>query len=225
MERLIFHVDVNSAYLSWESARRVKEGQADLRLIPSCIGGNPRKRTGVVLAKSIPAKKFGIRTGEPVANAMRKCPNLHMEPPDHKLYHNYSEKLMEFLRGYTKEIEQVSVDECYMDFTGIAGKYASPVAAAFEIKDKIYEMFGFTVNIGISSNKLLAKMASDFEKPNRVHTLFPEEIRVKMWPLPVRDLFFVGKAAEHQLNRIGIRTIGDLAHTDPKALSSVMKKH
>ena len=208
MRPIIFHIDVNSAYLSWTAVEQLKNGAAlDLRTIPAIIGGDQKSRHGVVLAKSIPAKKFGIRTGEPVANAMRKCPNLHMEPPDHKLYHNYSEKLMEFLRGYTKEIEQVSVDECYMDFTGIAGKYASPVAAAFEIKDKIYEMFGFTVNIGISGNKLLAKMASDFEKPNRVHTLFPEEIRVKMWPLPVQDLFMAGRASVETLQKLEISTI------------------
>lgn len=226
MRPIIFHIDVNSAYLSWTAVEQLKNGAAlDLRTIPAIIGGDQKSRHGVVLAKSIPAKKFGIRTGQPVANAMRKCPNLHMEPPDHKLYHNYSEKLMEFLRGYTKEIEQVSVDECYMDFTGIAGKYASPVAAAFEIKDKIYEMFGFTVNIGISSNKLLAKMASDFEKPNRVHTLFPEEIRVKMWPLPVQDLFMAGRASVETLQKLEISTIGDLAQTDPSILELHLKSH
>ena len=148
--------------------------------IPSIIGGDQKSRHGVVLAKSVPAKKYGIRTGEPVANAFRKCPNLVMEPPDHKMYRQKSAMLMEYLRSFTTKIEQVSVDECYMDFTEIASQYASPVSAAFQIKDSIREKFGFTVNIGISSNKLLAKMASDFEKPDKVHTLFPEEVLLKM---------------------------------------------
>ena len=153
----------------------------DLRTIPSIIGGNQESRHGVVLAKSVPAKKYGIVTGEPVAHAFRKCPELVMAPPNHKMYNEYSARLMAFLRNYTPDIEQVSVDECYMDFTGIAHNYASPVAAAFEIKDAVYREFGFTVNIGISTNHLLAKMASDFEKPNKVHTLFPEEVQKKMF--------------------------------------------
>ena len=181
MTPIIFHIDVNSAYLSWTAIEKLKNGsEVDLREIPCIIGGDQMSRHGVVLAKSIPAKRYGIRTGEPVANAFRKCPNLVMEPPNHKLYSIYSRKLMEFLLTYTPDIEQVSVDECYMDFTGIASHFHSPVDAALEIKNAVYEKFGFTVNIGISSNKLLAKMASDFEKPNKVHTLFPQEIQVKM---------------------------------------------
>ena len=186
---IIFHIDVNSAYLSWTAVEQLKHGaEVDIRTIPAIIGGDQKSRHGVVLAKSIPAKKYGIHTGEPVVNAFRKCPNLRMEPPDHRLYHQYSEKLMDFLRSYTDRIEQVSVDECYMDFTGIAGRFHSPVEGALEIKNEVYRRFGFTVNIGISGNKLLAKMASDFEKPNKVHTLFPEEIPEKMWPLPIGEL-------------------------------------
>lgn len=226
MRPIIFHIDVNSAYLSWTATEQLKKGAVlDIRTIPAIIGGDSKSRHGVVLAKSMPAKKFGIRTGEPVVNAVRKCPNLHMEPPDHALYRRYSENLMEFLRSYTKEIEQVSVDECYMDFTQIAGKFTSPIAAAFEIKDQVYEKFGFTVNIGISSNKLLAKMASDFEKPNKVHTLFPEEIQAKMWPLPVGELFMAGKSSVDVLKKLEIHTIGDLAKTDPAILELHLKSH
>ena len=226
MRRIIFHIDVNSAYLSWTAVEQLANGaELDIRTIPAIIGGDKESRHGVVLAKSLPAKKFGIRTGEPVVNAMRKCPELHMEPPNHAMYHEYSRKLMDFLHTYTSEIEQVSVDECYMDFTGIAGKFASPVTAAFEIKDKVYEQFGFTVNIGISSNKLLAKMASDFEKPNRVHTLFPEEIQEKMWPLPVWELFMAGRSSVDTLQKLEIRTIGELAKTDPKLLELHLKSH
>ena len=178
MSHIIFHIDVNSAYLSWTAVEQLKNGaDVDIRTIPAIIGGDRESRHGIVLAKSPSAKKFGIRTGEPVVNAFRKCPNLHMDPPNHRMYREYSRRLMDFLKTYTPEIEQVSVDECYMDFTGIAQRFSSPVEAAYEIKARVYEKFGFTVNVGISTNKLLAKMASDFEKPNRVHTLFPEEVQ------------------------------------------------
>ena len=223
---IIFHIDVNSAYLSWTAVEELKNGGGrDLRMIPAIIGGNQESRHGVVLAKSLPAKKYGIRTGEPVANAFRKCPNLVMEPPNHKMYSEYSHRLMEFLRTYTPDIEQVSVDECYMDFTGIAHRFYSPVEGALEIKNRIYEKFGFTVNIGISVNKLLAKMASDFEKPNRVHTLFPEEIQLKMWPLPVSELYMAGRSSVEQLKKLEIHTIGDLAQMNPEILELHLKSH
>ena len=223
---IIFHIDVNSAYLSWTAVEQLKHGAGvDIRTIPAIIGGDQKSRHGVVLAKSIPAKKYGIHTGEPVVNAFRKCPNLRMEPPDHRLYHQYSEKLMDFLRSYTDRIEQVSVDECYMDFTGIAGRFHSPVEGALEIKNEVYRRFGFTVNIGISGNKLLAKMASDFEKPNKVHTLFPEEIPEKMWPLPIGELYMAGRSSVETLQKLEILTIGDLAHTDPVILELHLKSH
>ncbi len=226
MTPIIFHIDVNSAYLSWTAVEKLKNGsEKDLREIPCIIGGSQESRHGVVLAKSIPAKKYGIRTGEPVANAFRKCPNLIMEPPDHKMYSIYSRKLMDFLYTYTSDLEQVSVDECYMDFSGIAHKYRSPVEAALEIKNEVYKKFGFTVNIGISSNKLLAKMASDFEKPSKVHTLFPQEIQLKMWPLPVSELYMAGKSTVEVLKQLEMRTIGQLAQTDPRLLELHLKSH
>ena len=226
MTPVIFHIDVNSAYLSWTAVEKLKNGSGiDLREIPCIIGGDQESRHGVVLAKSIPAKRYGIRTGEPVANAFRKCSNLVMEPPNHKMYSIYSRNLMEFLVSYTPDIEQVSVDECYMDFTGIAGNYHSPIDAAVEIKNAIYEKFGFTVNIGISNNKLLAKMASDFEKPNKVHTLFPQEIPVKMWPLPVSELYMAGKASVAVLKKLEIQTIGELAQMEPHLLELHLKSH
>lgn len=226
MTPIIFHIDVNSAYLSWTAVEQLKNGaKQDIRLIPAIIGGDQKARRGVVLAKSIPAKKYGIRTGEPVANAFRKCPNLVTVAPNHKLYHEKSEQLMGYLKSFTKEIEQVSVDECYMDFTKIAWKYPSSVEAALIMKDGIKERFGFTVNIGISSNKLLAKMASDFEKPDKVHTLFPEEIRGKMWPLPIQELYMAGKSSVETFKKLEIYTIGDLAQTDPELISLHMKSH
>lgn len=225
-DRVIFHIDVNSAYLSWEAVNRLATGDTvDLREIPSAVGGDIETRHGVILAKSIPAKKYGIITGEPVVDALRKCPNLTLVRPNQMMYREKSKAFIAILRQYSDSIEQFSVDEAFVDMTGTQRLFGTPLEAADRIRQQIYRELGFTVNIGISSNKLLAKMASDFQKPNRVHTLFPEEIETKMWPLPVRDLFFVGKAAELKLQRMGIQTIGDLAHTDPQVLSNIMKKH
>ena len=211
MERLIFHIDVNSAFLSWESARRVSQRLPDLREIPSCVGGDPKKRTGIVVAKSIPAKKYGIQTGEPVAMALRKCPNLVIVPSDFELYDKCSRAFKAICASFAPVMESFSIDGVFLDMTGTSLIYPDPVAAAHELKDKIHRELGFTVNVGISTNKLLAKMASDFQKPDRVHTLFPDEIPEKMWPLPVRNLLFLGKASEQKLLNQGIRTIGDLA--------------
>mgnify|MGYP003373393589 FL=1 len=223
---VIFHIDVNSAYLSWTALEYLKKGEdVDLREIPCIIGGDQKSRHGVVLAKSVPAKKYGIKTGEPVINALKKCPDLRMEPPDHKMYSRYSRRLMNLLKEYTPDIEQLSIDECFMDFTGIAHRYASVVDGAFEMKNRIKEELGFTVNIGISTNKLLAKMASDFEKPDKVHTLFPEEIGEKMWPLPVADLYMAGRARVEILKKLEIRTIGELAKADPKFVEIHLKSH
>lgn len=226
MEQIIFHIDVNSAYLSWSSlALMAKGNRTDLRTIPAIIGGDMEKRHGVVLAKSIPAKKYGVTTGEPIVNALRKCPSLVIEPPDHHLYHEKSEELMGFLSDVCPDIEQVSVDECFMDFTPIQRLYPSPVQAARSIKDRIREIFGFTVNIGISDVKMLAKMASDFTKPDRVHTLFSGEIREKMWPLPVSSLFMCGKSSVQTLLKLEIKTIGDLARADKQILAAHLKSH
>ncbi len=225
-EQIIFHIDVNSAFLSWSALALLRAGSdTDIRTIPAIVGGDITKRHGVVLAKSIPAKAYGIVTGEPVVNAYRKCPNLVSVPPDQQMYREQSRLLMAHLSSICPEIEQVSVDECYMNFTPIAGEYESPVAAAHLIKDSVYEKFGFTVNIGISNRKVLAKMASDFRKPNMVHTLFTSEIREKLWPLPVSDLFLCGRSSVDTLRKLGILTIGDLALSDPSILESHLKSH
>lgn len=224
--RIIFHIDVNSAFLSWSALEHLALGETpDLRTIPSIVGGDTSKRHGIVLAKSIPAKAYGIQTGEPVVNAFRKCPGLTMVSPNHALYREQSAALMQYLCSFCPEIEQVSIDECYMNYTPVAGNYPSPVAAANILKDKIYDHFGFTVNIGISDRKVLAKMASDFQKPNLVHTLFYREIPKKLWPLPVSDLFFCGRASTETLLKLGICTIGDLAHTDRSIIEAHLKSH
>lgn len=200
----------------------MKEGLPDLREIPSVVGGDPKKRTGIVVAKSIPAKKYGIQTGEPMAMALRKCPNLVVVPSDFRLYTENSLAFKAICRDYAPVVESFSIDEVFLDMTGTSLIYPDPIATAHEFKDKIHAELGFTVNVGISTNKLLAKMASDFEKPDKVHTLFPEEIPVKMWPLPIRDLLFLGKASEKRLQDFGIHTIGELAREKESAIQALL---
>lgn len=222
MSRLVFHIDVNSAYLSWEAARRVANGESDLRLIPSAIGGDREKRTGVILAKSIPAKKYGVKTGEPVAIALRKCPDLVLARPDFRLYERSSKAFMDICREYAPVVEKYSIDECFLDMSGTHRIYPDSVAIAHTIKDKIRDTLGFTVNVGIGENKILAKMASDFEKPDKVHTLFLHEIPAKLWPLPVRELFTVGASTAEKLEKAHIRTIGDLAQTPLERVQQIV---
>lgn len=225
-ERVIFHIDVNSAFLSWEAVYRLNilHETTDLRTIPAAIGGDEKKRRGIILAKSISAKKFGVRTGESILEARRKCPMLYLAPANYELYKRNSQAFMDILREYSPEVEQYSIDEAFMDMTGMGTLFGEPVKAAHTIKDRIRDELGFTVNVGISSNKYLAKMASDFEKPDRVHTLFPKEIKEKMWPLPVGDLLFVGKSTVKRLETMGITTIGDLALSDVSVLKRELKK-
>lgn len=226
MDKIIFHIDVNSAYLSWSALEKLHNGSdIDLRSIPAIIGGDMAKRHGVVLAKSIPAKSYGIVTGEPIVSALRKCPNLTLEPPDHKLYDRRSQELMTLLSDFCPDIEQVSVDECYMDYSPIRKQYPSPEAAAHLIKDQVETQLGFTVNVGISDRKVLAKMASDFRKPNLVHTLYSHEIQDKMWPLPLSSLFMCGHSSVEALRKLEILTIGDLARTDLSIIEAHLKSH
>ena len=223
MKRVIFHIDVNSAYLSWEAVSRLAAGDTvDLREIPAAVGGDIETRHGVILAKSIPAKKYGIVTGEPVVDALRKCPDLTLVKPHHTMYREKSKAFIAILQQYSDTIEQFSVDEAFVDMTGTERLFGTPVEAANRIREQVYREQGFTVNVGVSSNKLLAKMASDFQKPNRVHTLFPEEIEEKMWPLPVRDLLFLGKASEQRLLQEGIRSIGDMARSGEAELKRIL---
>ncbi|MBQ9828152.1 MAG: DNA polymerase IV, partial [Lachnospiraceae bacterium] len=225
MGTVFFHIDVNNAFLSWSAVEALKNGGTDLRLIPSIVGGDIEKRHGVVLAKSTPAKTFGIKTGEPVTDALKKCPDLVSTPPDHALYKRYSLSMLDLLKRYFRSITRYSIDECFAVFDPSLAGGSSPAEYALIVKDAVKNELGFTVNIGISENRLLAKMASDFEKPDKVHTLFPDEIKEKMWPLPVRDLFFVGRSSEAVLQSMGIKTIGDLAAADPELIEARLKTH
>lgn len=223
-QTVIFHIDVNSAFLSWEAVSRLKKGEScDIRTIPAVIGGSQKDRHGIVLAKSVPAKKYGIRTGEPLTDACRKCPGLQIIPPDFSVYVKSSARFIQKLETYAPQVEQFSIDEAFCDMSGTGRLYGDPLSFAHRLKAEIREELGFTVNIGISSNKLLAKMASDFEKPDHVHTLFPDQVPDKMWPLPIEDLFLVGKSTARTLHTMGIHTIGELARTSPDILKSRLK--
>ena len=256
--RTIFHVDVNSAFLSWSALKRLEEDPdaVDLRTIPSGVGGDVKTRHGIITAKSIPAKKYGVQTGEPVVKALQKCPQLVLVPPDFETYRKYSHALMEILSRYSPLLQQVSIDEAYLDVTdrvsekgtsgvvcpqvgcketsgviytqetsGVvctSGERERAAALAQQIRDQVRAELGFTVNVGISCNKLLAKMASDFEKPDRTHTLYPEEVPAKMWPLPIEALHGCGKSTAQKLQLIGINTIGDAAAADRALLQSFL---
>ena len=232
MPRIIFHIDVNSAFLSWSAVKRLREDPSavDLRLIPSAVGGDVRTRHGVITAKSIPAKKYGVTTGEPVVSALKKCPQLVLVPSDFKTYREYSRQFIGILKKYAAEVEKVSIDEAFLDMTDSAKYFKAqidagepyPYCAAEHIKNEIRDCLGFTVNVGISTNKILAKCASDFTKPDKIHTLYPEEIGEKLWPLPVGDLFGCGKKTAEKLRTMGIKTIGDLAQTDLSLLKSIL---
>lgn len=223
MNNVIFHIDVNSAFLSWEAAYRIHHlgGTLDLRDIPSAVGGDTTKRHGIILAKSVPAKKYHIKTGESVTEALRKCPDLVLVPPNYNLYQKSSSAFIHILKQYSPIVEQYSIDEAFMDMTGTEVLFGDPYQTANDIKERIHKELGFTVNIGVSNNKVLAKMASDFKKPDKVHTLWLSEIKEKMWPLPVKELFFVGRATFRKLRNLGIKTIGELAQTD----LSIIKSH
>ena len=209
-KRVIFHIDVNSAFLSWIAVKLIQGGSADIRLFPSAVSGDPKDRRSIIAAASIPAKKKGVKTAEPVGMALRKCSDLILVKGDWEWYGKCSENFIEICRRYSPVLQQFSIDECFIDMTDyLMGR--DPVAVAMMLKDEIKYSLGFTVNIGVGSNKLLAKMASDFEKPDKVHTLWENEIKEKMWPLGVRDLLWVGKKTEEKLMMNGIRTIGDIA--------------
>lgn len=221
-KRLIFHIDVNSAFISWEATRRVQQGLDDIRLIPSVIGGDPKKRSSIVCARSIPAKKYDIKAGDPVSMALQRCPDLVVVESDFKLYRQYSKAFKSICAQYTPTMESFSIDEVFLDMTGMELLYPDPIKLAYTIKDRIRDELGFTVNVGIGHNKLCAKMASDFEKPDKVHTLYEDEIKEKMWPLPIGDLFSCGKSTRAKLIGYGIRTIGELANTNIIELNNLL---
>lgn len=224
MEREILHVDVNNAFLSWTAVERLKNGDnLDIRKIPSAICGDENKRSGIILAKSPLAKSVGVVTGETIYQAMKKCPNLALFKPDFSKYREYSNLLYKLLSEYTYKIERFSIDECFLDMTGFLMN-ETLLQKAIEINKRVKEELSFTVNIGVSCNKLLAKMASDFTKPDKIHTLYRNEIKTKMWPLDISELFMIGRKSVPKLNAMGIYKIGDLANYDKLSITKRLGK-
>lgn len=224
--RIIFHIDANAAYLSWTAVSMLEKGYPiDIREIPAAIAGDPLNRHGIILAKSIPAKKLGITSGQSIFEAKQKCPNLAVFPPDYDLYMCCSNEMYKILLDYSPLVERYSIDECYLDYTASRRSSEDPAEIAHAIKSRIEKELGFTVNIGVSSNKLLAKMAGELRKPNMVHTLWPDQIPDKMWPLHVSELFMVGRATTRKLTQINVNTIGDLANADRDHLKVLLKSH
>lgn len=219
---MVFHIDVNSAFLSWTAIKILNEGGTqDIRTVPSVVSGDPSDRRSIITAASIPAKKIGIKVATPVSMALRTFPNLVIVRGDFDWYRKCSKGFIAICRSYSPVLEQFSIDECFLDMTfRLFGK--DPVSVANALKDEIKSKLGFTVNVGVGSSKLLAKMASDFEKPDKVHTLWTEEVQEKMWPLGVRDLLWVGRKTEEKLLSYGIRTIGQLAQTDISYLRRIV---
>lgn len=225
LNRFIMHIDVNNAFLSWTAVDMLKKGaDIDIRTIPAIIGGDEKQRHGIVLAKSTIAKQFGIKTADTIYQAKKKCPQIRIFPSKHSMYQKYSNELYQYLLTYTDKIERFSIDECFIDCSDFIKTRESFMKLAKQINKEVQEKFGFTVNIGLSSVKVLAKMASDFEKPNKIHTLYIEEIKEKMWNLPVGELFMVGKKSVPKLSLLGIITIGDLARYDKKILVKKLGK-
>lgn len=224
MERIIFHIDVNNAFLSWTAIDLLNQGyKYDIRDSYAVIGGDQKARKGIVLAKSNACKKLGIHTAETLYEAKRKCRVLKIYPPNYKFYSEMSNKLFELLSKYTPDIEVASIDECYLDYGKVKKLYGDQYAFAKKIQQEIYDTLGFTVNIGIANNKLCAKMASDFSKPNKIHTLYNFEIEEKMYPLPIGELFGIGKKTTPKLEALEIHTIGDLANYNPDNLYKYFK--
>lgn len=222
--RTVMHIDVNSAYLAWEAVHALENGATlDYRTVPAIVGGDPKTRRGIVLAKSTPAKRYKIQTGESIQSALKKCSTLRIIQPSYGLYMACSNHLKELLERYTPAVQRFSVDEYFVDFSGFEQLHSNAYQLAVRIKQAVKDELGYTVNIGISSNKLLAKIAGDFEKPDRVHTLYPEEIKTKLWPLPIGDLYMVGRRTLPKLRAMGLYTIGDLAHADRNFLRFKLK--
>lgn len=226
LKKIILHIDVNNAFLSWTAVWKIKNGERiDIRDRYAVIGGDEDSRRGIVLAKSNLCKAKGVKTGDTLYSARRKCPYLEVYKGARDVYNEYSNMMYEYLLEYTNIIERYSIDECFLDYTYSVNLFGNPIDVAYKIKEDIKNKFGFTVNVGIGNNKLLAKMASDFSKPDKVHTLFSNEIKDKMWVLPIDDLFMLGKSSASKLKEMGINTIGDLANTDINLLIKKFKSH
>lgn len=218
-ERIILYSDLNNFFASVEIARN-----PELAGKPLIVCGDPKERHGIVLAKNEEAKKYGIKTAETVYSALRKCPNLQMVGSHHHEYKKYSQKVVEIYKRYTDCVEECSIDECALDVTESTFLFGSGKEIAEKIRHDVKTELGVTVSIGVSFNKVFAKLASELKKPDAVTEITRENYKEIVWKLPVSELLFVGKSTEEALHKIGVRTIGDLARADEVLLSNHLGK-
>ena len=220
MDRVIYHCDCNSFYCSVELLSR-----AELRTVPTAVCGDPGSRHGIILAKNEPAKKFGVRTAETIWQAKQKCPSLVLLPPTRGLYLEYSKKVNAIYDRFTDLIEPFGIDESWLDVTGTLHLFGGDAKAlADRIRNTVREELGLTISVGVSFNKIFAKLGSDYKKPDATTVISRENFRRLVWPLPVTDLLYVGRAAAKVLSQYGVTTIGELADFDRKALTELLGK-
>ncbi|WP_026477385.1 DNA polymerase IV [Alkaliphilus transvaalensis] len=209
MKKVIFLVDMNAFFISCEMTR-----YSHLIGKPAAVAGDPKKRTGIILAANYEARNFGVKTAMVLHRALELCPDLLLVPPDHQFYQKKSNEVMEILSNYTPVVEKNSIDEAWLDMTGTEGLFGPPTKAAEKIMNDLKDQLGLWCSVGISENKFLSKMASEFKKPLGITELWRKDMKKKMWPLPINMMYGVGEKTATRLNRMGIKTIGDLALFD-----------
>ena len=220
MERMILHCDQNCFFASVELL-----SHPDLRDVPMAVCGDPASRHGIILAKNEPAKRFGIQTAETVWQARRKCPGLVLLPPHHKLYREYSVRVNELYGQYTDLVEPFGIDESWLDITGSMHLFGGdPVAIADELRRRVREELGLSISVGVSFNKIFAKLGSDYKKPDATTLISPENWQEIVWPLPVGAMLFVGRSAQRTLAQYGVETIGQLAACRPEMIEKLLGK-
>ncbi len=220
MERVILHCDQNCFFASVELL-----SHPDLRDVPMAVCGDPASRHGIILAKNEPAKRFGIQTAETVWQARRKCPSLVLLPPHHKLYREYSVRVNELYGQYTDLVEPFGIDESWLDITGSMHLFGGdPVAIADELRRRVREELGLSISVGVSFNKIFAKLGSDYKKPDATTLISPENWQEIVWPLPVGAMLFVGRSAQRTLAQYGVETIGQLAACRPEMIEKLLGK-
>lgn len=218
--RTVLHSDLNNCFASIESI-----SHPEYKKIPFAVGGDEEMRHGIILAKNECAKKFGIKTGEPLVSARQKCPDLKVVKPNFELYDKYCTAVRQLYYDYTDLVEPFGMDESWLDVTGSFSLFGDGIAIANELRERIKKEFGLTVSVGVSYNKVFAKFGSDLKKPDAVSAVTPENYKEIVWPKPVEDLLFVGRSSKTKLNSVGIRTIGDLACSSEAFLHSIFGKN
>lgn len=220
MERTVLHSDLNNFFASVECFLNPA-----LKGHPVAVAGNPELRHGIVLAKNYEAKRFGIQTGEALWEARQKCPNIIFVPPHYDKYIEYSEAVRAIYGEYTDQVESYGLDECWLDVTGSGRLFGSGITIADEIRGRIKRELGVTVSVGVSYNKVFAKLGSDMKKPDATTVIDREHFKEKIWHLPASDLLYIGRSSAAKLSRYGIKTIGDLAQADTQLLTLLMGKN